>query len=48
VARVVARVLESAAWARATPDAARRIIAQEVGSGEDVVIAAYRPDVTSS
>jgi ABC-type nitrate/sulfonate/bicarbonate transport system substrate-binding protein len=48
VARVVARVLESAAWARATPDAARRIIAQEVGSGEDVVIAAYRPDVTST
>jgi ABC-type nitrate/sulfonate/bicarbonate transport system substrate-binding protein len=46
VARVVARVLEAAAWARLTQDAARRIIAREVGSAEDVLDDAYRRNFT--
>jgi ABC-type nitrate/sulfonate/bicarbonate transport system substrate-binding protein len=44
VARVLARVIEAAAWARTSPDAARRIVANEVGSPEDVLPIAYRPD----
>jgi ABC-type nitrate/sulfonate/bicarbonate transport system substrate-binding protein len=47
VARVLTRVLDAAAWAQAEPDAARRIIAREVGSAEDVLDDAYRPDFTS-
>jgi ABC-type nitrate/sulfonate/bicarbonate transport system substrate-binding protein len=47
VARVVARVLEAADWAAATPDTARRIVAREVGSAEDVLDGAYRPNFTA-
>jgi ABC-type nitrate/sulfonate/bicarbonate transport system substrate-binding protein len=43
VARVLARTLQAAAWARANPLDARRIVAAEVGSAEELVDLAYSP-----
>lgn len=44
VTRVLVRVLEAAEWARSSHDAASRIVANEVGSAEDVLPLAYRAD----
>jgi ABC-type nitrate/sulfonate/bicarbonate transport system substrate-binding protein len=43
VARVLARTLEAADWANANPLDARRIVAAEVGSAEELVDLAYSP-----
>jgi ABC-type nitrate/sulfonate/bicarbonate transport system substrate-binding protein len=45
VARVLARVLRAADWARANPADAARDIAADSGAAEGVVAAAYAPDV---
>jgi ABC-type nitrate/sulfonate/bicarbonate transport system substrate-binding protein len=43
VARVLARTLQAAEWAKANPLDARRIVAAEVGSAEELVDLAYSP-----
>lgn len=41
VARLLARVLEAAEWAKTHPDTAVRVVAQELGVAEEFVVAAF-------